>query len=369
MNLKTAASRLSVHYQTAYKLVRSGSLAAVKIGGTYEISEAALERYRAEREKLRAVASEPRDDSPPPAHDRDAAIADVRAVAESTTTCARAVLETIPFIAGETIGDTCVVRVARAGAFEPAAYYDRDPRRRAALASVVQGFGDVGPIGGIDRVRASGRSVVIPHVPQDRLHASIDSQHRQFLDVLGVHSLVLAPVIIDGDVRAVVTLSRATPGAPYGEEDREFADEMAASLRLALVRAAAYRQGWERRRELVEDVRRALVDGDSHTTVPGALRDDRFAEVVYQLDDRVVANRLTTNWTGGDASVLVNGFAHPDDTYVDRLRIGDLEYHDDERDVPLAGGQIRRFVMHRGLVRDDAARPRALVIVAQPTPA
>ena len=37
MNLKTAASKLSVHYQTAYKLVRSGSLAAVKIGGTYEI--------------------------------------------------------------------------------------------------------------------------------------------------------------------------------------------------------------------------------------------------------------------------------------------------------------------------------------------
>ena len=65
MNLKTAASRLSVHYQTAYKLVRSGSLAPVKIGGTYEISEAALERYRAEREALRSVAAAPRRESIP----------------------------------------------------------------------------------------------------------------------------------------------------------------------------------------------------------------------------------------------------------------------------------------------------------------
>src|SRR3954468_17767220 len=86
MNLKTAASRLSVHYQTAYKLVRSGSLAAVKIGGTYEVSEAALERYRAERELLRSAAGTPREETPIVHRDREMAVADVRAVAQRTTT-------------------------------------------------------------------------------------------------------------------------------------------------------------------------------------------------------------------------------------------------------------------------------------------
>ena len=41
MNLKTAALRLGVHYQTAYRWVRSGQLVAVKVGAGYEISDAA----------------------------------------------------------------------------------------------------------------------------------------------------------------------------------------------------------------------------------------------------------------------------------------------------------------------------------------
>ena len=38
VNLKTAALRLGVHYQTAYRWVRSGQLVAVKVGAGYEIS-------------------------------------------------------------------------------------------------------------------------------------------------------------------------------------------------------------------------------------------------------------------------------------------------------------------------------------------
>jgi excisionase family DNA binding protein len=369
MNLKTAASRLSVHYQTAYKLVRSGSLAAVKIGGTYEISEAALDRYRAERERLRAAANEVRETVPTVDRDRDAAIADARAVAESTTTSALAAFESIAYVAGETVGDTCVVRARTERGFEPVACYDPDPHRRGALASVVQGFGLHGPIAGIDRVEASHNTLVVPHVAQDRLRASIDPQHRQFLDVCGVHSIVMSPVVLHGRVEAVVAISRATPGAPYKNEDVEFVDELAAALRLALARADAYKQGWERRRELVGAVRRAIVDGDEETKLPDALRDDRFAEVVYDLRDAMVVNRATAALTGGDGSALVNGFAHADASAAkDPLRAGELEFHDDERDIALGGGLTRRVVMHRGLVRDDAARPRALVIVAQPAP-
>ena len=49
MNLKTAALRLGVHYQTAYRWVRSGQLVAVKVGAGYEISEAAVARLQAQR--------------------------------------------------------------------------------------------------------------------------------------------------------------------------------------------------------------------------------------------------------------------------------------------------------------------------------
>src|SRR3954454_22860008 len=52
MNLKEAARRLGVHYQTAYRWVRSGELVAVRIGARYEISDAAIERLRAQRRAL-----------------------------------------------------------------------------------------------------------------------------------------------------------------------------------------------------------------------------------------------------------------------------------------------------------------------------
>src|SRR5262245_40034035 len=53
VNLKQAAQYLGVHSQTASKLVRSGRLAAVCVGARYEISEAAIERYLAERRAMR----------------------------------------------------------------------------------------------------------------------------------------------------------------------------------------------------------------------------------------------------------------------------------------------------------------------------
>ena len=51
MDLRSAADQLGVHYQTAYRWVRQGSLRAVKIGASYEVTEAELDRFTAERAK------------------------------------------------------------------------------------------------------------------------------------------------------------------------------------------------------------------------------------------------------------------------------------------------------------------------------
>jgi hypothetical protein len=120
----------------------------------------------------------------------------------------------------------------------------------------------------------------------------------------------------------------------------------------------------------------AAVRGRLHRThealdSPGTealLRDDGFAEIVDRLDGRLITNATATTLTAGDPSLLMNGFARRLPSAPDRLDAGDLEYHDDERDVIVPGGDIRRFFVHRGIVRDDAARPLALVVVAQSAP-
>jgi excisionase family DNA binding protein len=49
VDLKTASDRLGVHYQTAYRWVRDGSLAANRVGTSYEIEPDVVERLRARR--------------------------------------------------------------------------------------------------------------------------------------------------------------------------------------------------------------------------------------------------------------------------------------------------------------------------------
>ena len=49
MDLQAAADRLGVHYQTAYRWVRNGSLRAMKIGSSYDVEEGEVTRVLAER--------------------------------------------------------------------------------------------------------------------------------------------------------------------------------------------------------------------------------------------------------------------------------------------------------------------------------
>ena len=49
LDLRTAAERLGVHYQTAYRWVRTGDLPAVKEGGSYRVRAADIERLAARR--------------------------------------------------------------------------------------------------------------------------------------------------------------------------------------------------------------------------------------------------------------------------------------------------------------------------------
>jgi excisionase family DNA binding protein len=371
MNLKTAAARLSIHYQTAYKLVRSGSLAAVKIGGSYEISEAALERYRAYRDALLREAAAIAPSSAPLAgpKDRRAAIDEVRTVAESSTTSAAGVIETIVWVGAAVVGDVCTVRARTDDGFNIVAFHDLDPRRRAAVGAIVDGhgFGDAGPTGAATKVRASRQSLLVRHVRQDLLRASIDPVYRQFLDVVGSHSLVVAPVVVDGVVEATVTLNRAAPGAPYDEDDVAFAEAMAACLAHALRRSAAYREGWDRRRALVHRVEGRLRR-DEPFSADGLLDDGRFAEIISNDDGAVALNDAAARLTGGEPSLLVDAIAARSASDGDRLERGDLEYHDEEHDLELRSGGTRRVIVHRGLVRDDGDRQRVLVVVAQDAP-
>lgn len=51
MTLEEAAAELGVHYQTAYRWLRSGALLAVKVNGVYEVTPEALAAFKADRQR------------------------------------------------------------------------------------------------------------------------------------------------------------------------------------------------------------------------------------------------------------------------------------------------------------------------------
>jgi hypothetical protein len=158
----------------------------------------------------------------------------------------------------------------------------------------------------------------------------------------------------------VVTLNRAAPGAPYDDEDVEFAEAMARCLQHALCRSNAYRKGWDRRRDLVGRVERRLR-GDEPFTADDLLGDGRFAEIVSDCDGVMTMNDAAQQLVDGETSLLF-------ELVTDRLDRGDLEYHDEELGLNVRGGGGRRFIVHRALVRDDGDRKRVLVVVAHEAP-
>ncbi|WP_341927544.1 cobalamin-dependent protein [Nocardioides psychrotolerans] len=55
VDLHAAAAELGVHYQTAYRWVRTGRLPAVKVAGRYQVDRSALERFAHDRAAPSAV--------------------------------------------------------------------------------------------------------------------------------------------------------------------------------------------------------------------------------------------------------------------------------------------------------------------------
>jgi excisionase family DNA binding protein len=377
MNLKQAARRLGIHYQTAYKLVRSGRLAAIRVGGGYEISEAALARYLAEREAVRRV---PLAEAPAPeadtADNTDALVDAATAALDATTLSARAVLDVVTEGLSRALGDLAVVRpLSRDGRWLlPGSVHHLDARRRSIAITEVDSFPKATSEGQEGVAIANRGPVFIPHVPQDRLRAQTRPELLQYLDDGGVHSLISVPAMHDGDVLAVVTVTRDSPGRPYTRDDVALVTRLASIVGAAIARAHAISEGWQRRHALMTAVA-GLGDADlEEVSTRRLLAAEGSAEVVCGVDGVIVcanapAGRLVAIRPEALVGRHVGEFASESDQpseqeLVERLLIGELTYADSVRTVVSADGLSHRVALQHGVVRNDAAEPTALVVVA-----
>lgn len=381
MNLKQAAARLGIHYQTAYKLVRSGALVAVRVGGTYEISEAAIQRYLVEREAQRAdpgarrsARTEPAP-APEDADHRARLLATVVQSVESVTLSAQGVFDTTTQGAAETLGDLSLLALVDADdELQPVSYHHRDPARRSVLAAVVTARPPRARHGHAGRVMSTGEALFLPHVPQDELRASTEPELLQFLDEVGVHSVIVVPVRHGGRVLGILTVSRDYPGHPFTRDDLALLHDLGRLLGVAIRRVERFRRGWERRQELVEAAA-ALLSSELHSPADCAalLDDGPMLEAVLDPDGRLVAmNEPAIAFAGRlpvgteTLDVVDPAERHAERRLMARLLLGELAFHDAERTLRNVTGEPVRVVVHRGVVRAPDASPRAVLLVGHP---
>ena len=255
MNLKQAARHLGVHYQTAYKLVRSGRLAAVCVGARYEISEAAIERYLAERQAMRRapararLAPAPSDDPFAPA---ELALDAVAMSADTVSELAADALATV-------LGDLAVVReISHDGEwFLPAVVRHADPARRATIAATMGEFPMAVRGSGVlqtgrpreQRAQAARRRRTACTTASTRKRCSTSTTP-------GFHSMIVAPAFAADERSSASSRSPETrPAARTPASTSSPRNGPPAVVGAGIARARLTSDSWARRRSLVAAVR------------------------------------------------------------------------------------------------------------------
>ncbi|GIU88274.1 MAG: hypothetical protein KatS3mg009_2789 [Acidimicrobiia bacterium] len=373
MNLKTAARRLGVHYQTAYRWVRSGQLVAVKVGAGYEISEAALQRFQAQRAALERVPEE----SPAPVAaapaDRQAALDLLDAMCEQVTTDERAVLQRAASVTASVLGDAVAVYLPGAAGPEAVAFDHADPARAVVLGTMVrqaiEGEPSFAP-----RSPRDG-PLLVPQVAQRDVRKGLRPEFHQFLTVLGFYSAISVPLPLRDGHAGLVFAARDAPGRPYTLDDLALVEQVVARIALAARRAEQGRASWATRADLVRSLRERAAGGTLGArgeALVASVADDEAAVVVGP--DRLVraaskgfATLLETSVADLDGADLAKCFLRDPalPAVFDRMLAGELDYCSLVATVP----RVRRRVdLHGGIVRLADATPACVVFAAHERP-
>jgi excisionase family DNA binding protein len=381
--LKTAARRLGVHYQTAYRWVRSGQLVAVKVGAGYEISDAALARFEAQRTALERVSEqslEPLAHPAPPT--RDYALAVLDSMVAEVTTNATPVVQRATRFAADVLGDAVVLALRdHDGVLAISQVAHHDPRSEVHAATVATEVPFALELSRI--VVGSQAPMFVSQVPQRDIRRCVDPELHEYLIGAGFYSLIAVPIGTDERTDGALLVVRDAPGKPYEREDVAFVAALGTQVSLAHARSAHAYAALESRRRLVEAVAVFVPDDVRANSVPRAdfndLLDSVAAEdpqalvAVLDLDmhhlactkeyaalfgmDQTSVMALSLAALVGNESVLESSFVG--------MLAGELDF----RTVDIQSERVASpLSLHVAMIRGADATPWCMVLVSNPVP-
>lgn len=206
------------------------------------------------------------------------------------------------------MGDGCALRLlSDDGAWLPLrALYDSDPATAELLRKVV---GEISlPADDFSmntRVMQSGQPLLIPFVSPEQLRAATKPEFQALIERISVHSMMLVPLIIQGQSRGVVSLYRHRPEhPPFDAEDLRLMQDLTDRAALAISGAQLFQQ---LQAELAERSRAETALRQSEQRFATAFRANPATLIIVRRSDGmfVDANDTYKNLLGYTTEELV----------------------------------------------------------------
>jgi PAS domain S-box-containing protein len=137
----------------------------------------------------------------------------------------------------EVIGDISLVALLNPNGdkLRIGAYYDSDPTAHSLLRKLYGSdfeYEHAPTLGG--SVIRSGEPLLIPSIPPEQLQAVTLPALREFIDVIGVESVLIVPLKGRGGVVGTISLSRHRGNKPFNVEDQSFLTDIGYRAALAI---------------------------------------------------------------------------------------------------------------------------------------
>jgi excisionase family DNA binding protein len=384
MNLKEAAAELGVHYQTAYKWVRSGVLPAVRIGARYEISQQGLEVFTVRRRRL-AATPQVIDElaGVAPSLSVDDLIEEAEAMTLDPLLSTQAIVAYAARRGSEVFGELCIASLeTSAGETVTVVDHPRPDWITFVLSALELAPQDPDDLLPILKVVRQGQPVRITHVPLDVLATRIRPERRQFLEQYPVCTVLAVPVRRGDRHYGHLILTRSSPDRVYLPEAERAAVTFGNRLADLVTTAHEIQGAWELRQAvadaLAEWARRAappLTDDVAQAVLDTVAGDSRYGVCILDPAGRLVA--LNPAFAAGSdpahpsplgssyLDLVAPEFAGEERARFERLVSGAFDYDDFKAVSPYVSGRVGFYGFHRCAVRRSGADLVGVVSVAR----
>ncbi len=241
-----------------------------------------------------------------------------------------AIMKLVVTFTAEVIGDLSIIALLNATGdkLRINAYHDMHPTARALLQKI---YGDdfeydhSQTLGG--NVIRSGEPLLIASIPPEQLQAATLPALKEFIDVIGIESVLIVPLVGRSGVVGTISLSRHRGSKPFNAEDQSFLTDIAYRAALAIENCRLF------------DSLHAEITERLSAKQALAVSEERFRSIfesvtvgikVLNLEGRILqTNYAFQSMIGYSEDELVGNyfhkFLHPEDTRAASLLFDDVK--------------------------------------------